>query len=271
MIAALTAPACGSPGGEGGTGSESCQSIPKTQGASEACCPAWGVDACGASLFCAAFDGRTQATCYPLRSRADRAECTADEQCASASCNAEAGGCRSTPFTACDEGFGCAPDPQGGQYACQGATCQPYDAGQGAAIDTGAPMPQFTMGDGVGVLVLYKAGGHWSVTTACDTNFSGNTCAFDVTATAVPGSSLTNAAGTSLEPDDTLTTGSPVALEAKTGGDYDGMTFDAPPGASVTFSVRVGGALLPKLLVWSSNGELTQGSTSPTTLTPTSP
>src|SRR5690242_15443328 len=48
-----------------------------SQGLSGPCCPELGIDACGANLFCAAFDGREQATCYPERSRMDGTECTA--------------------------------------------------------------------------------------------------------------------------------------------------------------------------------------------------
>ena len=37
----------------------------RSQTLSQPCCTGWGADACGALLFCAAFDGRTQTTCYP--------------------------------------------------------------------------------------------------------------------------------------------------------------------------------------------------------------
>ncbi len=61
-------------------------SIPATQNLSQPCCPAWGADACGAGLFCAAFDGRTQFTCYPEHSRADGETCTENIQCVTKVC-----------------------------------------------------------------------------------------------------------------------------------------------------------------------------------------
>lgn len=113
--------ACG--GGGSGSGKESCSQA-ASQPLSSPCCEALGVDACGAGLFCAAFDGRTQATCYPERSRADRAACTADVQCLSGSCNKEAGACRSMPRAACDVGSGCASDPAGKRWVCVEAVCK---------------------------------------------------------------------------------------------------------------------------------------------------
>ena len=79
---------------EGGTTgvvapAESCKSAhPASQAASGPCCTEWGADACGAGLFCAAFDGRTQTTCYAERSRADGQTCTENIQCEGNACNA---------------------------------------------------------------------------------------------------------------------------------------------------------------------------------------
>ncbi len=66
--------------------------LPRAQAPSQACCLEYGVDACGAGLFCGAFDGRTVPTCYVERSRADGASCTQDIQCVSNSCNLAKGG-----------------------------------------------------------------------------------------------------------------------------------------------------------------------------------
>lgn len=92
----------------------------KSRGPSLACCASFGIDACGAGLFCAAFDGRTQATCYALRSRADSAECSADEQCQSGGCHPEAHKCRATYGSACSQDLSCATMPDGGTAACSG-------------------------------------------------------------------------------------------------------------------------------------------------------
>lgn len=113
---------------------------PASQALSEPCCLAHGMDACGAALFCAAFDGRTQPTCYPERSRLDRQSCFEDRHCASGSCNVEAGACRSMPGAACDAAIGCATDPAGGRFACvvESGTCQRVGDGSFGAVCAGA-------------------------------------------------------------------------------------------------------------------------------------
>jgi hypothetical protein len=90
------------------------------------CCTGNGVDACGAGLFCAKFDGRKQASCYAERSRADMAECSADVQCTSGSCNVAKGRCRSLPSQPCTADTGCA-ETGGDAYICIGTpkpTCR---------------------------------------------------------------------------------------------------------------------------------------------------
>jgi hypothetical protein len=131
----------GSPGGAGAP-SEDCTSIPKVQGLAQACCPAWGVDACGPGLFCAAFDGRTVDACYVVGSRKAGETCTADEQCESTSCNVAAGVCHAATGAPCTESAGCAgdqvcaADPQCHQSACSSLTCQPVEQGLVCATDT---------------------------------------------------------------------------------------------------------------------------------------
>ncbi len=121
--------------------SESC-SYPPSQTASQPCCLELGVDACGANLFCAAYDGRTQATCYLEHSRADMTECDEDRQCASSSCNTSLRKCRSLPLSLCETEVGCALDPQGNRYVCAGPTdltCKAIgDGSKGSACESAA-------------------------------------------------------------------------------------------------------------------------------------
>ena len=140
LLLAASVAGCGSSGGgpprDGGPGDgqpvdQDCTNLPKSQTASGPCCLAYGIDACGAGLFCAAFDGRAQATCYVEHSRADEETCTADVQCMSSSCNATAGKCRSSPAAACTTTVGCA-DVNGEKYYCD-STCKP--AGYGLCQD----------------------------------------------------------------------------------------------------------------------------------------
>ena len=68
-------------------GAGNCGAIQSGRGVSEPCCEAYGVDACGAGLVCAALDGRTASTCYVEGSRADGKTCTADALCVSGACD----------------------------------------------------------------------------------------------------------------------------------------------------------------------------------------
>ncbi|MBI5547749.1 MAG: hypothetical protein HY901_28030 [Deltaproteobacteria bacterium] len=83
-------------------------SIPKAQLPSAACCSDWGIDACGAGLFCAAFDGRTQPVCYVEKSRADGETCTENRQCFGGSCSASEGICAPDCQARCEEKKACA-------------------------------------------------------------------------------------------------------------------------------------------------------------------
>lgn len=99
-------------------GSDGCSGLGKSQQLSQPCCLSYGVDACGAYLFCAAFDGRTQPTCYAERSRLDNETCADDRHCMSGSCHPDLDRCRSTPLTQCTPELGCASDGRGNRYAC---------------------------------------------------------------------------------------------------------------------------------------------------------
>lgn len=81
--------------------------IPPVQGPSEACDPTYGIDACGAGLFCAAFDGRKLSTCYFNKSRTKGQTCALSEHCTTNTC--ASGVCAGAPFGApCQTDFDCA-------------------------------------------------------------------------------------------------------------------------------------------------------------------
>jgi hypothetical protein len=123
----------GTPTGDGGpVVAQDCSGIGTSQTVSQPCCLANGVDACGANLFCAAFDGRKQPTCYLERSRADMTECSEDRQCTSGSCNVESSKCRSMPGGVCSEAVGCATDA-GENSVCVAAKCTWTDGKTGSA------------------------------------------------------------------------------------------------------------------------------------------
>ena len=80
------------------------------QGLSDPCCPIHGIDACGAELFCAAFDGRTVFTCYPDGVRSAGESCLEDVHCAGGACST-VGSCKSMPGESCTAEVGCSnPD-----------------------------------------------------------------------------------------------------------------------------------------------------------------
>src|SRR5262249_36726876 len=72
----------------------------------------------------------------------------------------------------------------------------PADIGV-AIIDAGATIP-LTPGEAVGLFVQYAQGGHWNLSTTCDTRISGQPCAFDVVISPAPGASFSGVQGEGL-------------------------------------------------------------------------
>ncbi len=116
----------GSGGGSGDAAVTQGCDQPKSQSASAPCCLEYGLDACGAGLFSAAFDGRLQPTCYVDGSRLDRTEGNEDGQCVSGSCNLQTLECRSRPGTECESTTGCAAVGTQG-YVCASDKCTASD------------------------------------------------------------------------------------------------------------------------------------------------
>jgi hypothetical protein len=87
VLAALlaVAPACG---GDQPVEAET-EELPPSQGPSEPCNPEHGIDACGAGLFCAAFDGRKVHTCYANGSRLRGEACDDDDNCVTGNCTSD--------------------------------------------------------------------------------------------------------------------------------------------------------------------------------------
>jgi len=103
-----------------------------SQTLSEPCCVDHGPDACGASLFCAAFDGRVQPTCYMEHSRLVGEECNGDRHCASRSCNRGLAACRAIPGEACTVAVGCSSKLDGEHYVCADGSCRRSTGERGA-------------------------------------------------------------------------------------------------------------------------------------------
>lgn len=142
------------------------------------------------------------------------------------------------------------------------------------AIDTGATINS-TAGNGVGVFVTYTEGGHWTMSTACDTNTSQLSCGFDLFVSTVdPSATLSDPAGQDLSGPDTvdiLSDGS-LHLGTDTSTGLDGMTFNATPGASLQLQMYLDGELQPRFVYWIGKGVLHTGApTDPVNLAPTAP
>jgi hypothetical protein len=139
------------------------------------------------------------------------------------------------------------------------------------AIDTGATITA-TPGTGVGVFVEYATGGHWTITTACDTNTSGVSCDFDLFIAGVdPSTKLTNPSGkdlagldeVSIQGDGTL------HLYTNTSTALDGITFDAPAGAAIQLEMYLDAQPQPRFVYWIGDKVLHTGApTDPIDLTP---
>ena len=148
-------------------------------------------------------------------------------------------------------------------------------------IDADATL-QAKGGDGVGVFVEYKTGGHWHVFTACDfnqpTNPNGMACTFEVSASVITqgksGAGITNAKGESLANKDTVALqGDGTAhLFTETTTGLNGMTFDAPVGAVVELDVLLDSVEDPHYFYWIGKKVLHQGGPSdPLDLAPSEP
>ena len=117
-------------------------------------------------------------------------------------------------------------------------------------------------GDGVGVFVEYLTGGHWHVWTSCDTNISKAVCGFTGFVTVESGAQISNVQGENLETGDLAqldTSGGAVHLNVRTSTEFDGVTFDATPGAKVELEVYLDNDPDPRIVYWFGDGVLHQG------------
>jgi hypothetical protein len=140
-------------------------------------------------------------------------------------------------------------------------------------IDTGATLP-LDPGGSVGLSVQYAAGGHWNVSTTCDTRTSGATCAFDVIVSPAPGASFSGVEGHDLGSADTLDLRSDGSVRLVTSTSYatDGISFDQDPGAIVEIDALLDGAVQPPLVRLVSDGSVVEGvPTNPIALSPSDP
>ncbi len=90
-------------------------------------------------------------------------------------------------------------------------------------------------GDGVGVFVEYKKGGHWAVWWTCDTTRSKLGCTFSIGGTAAGG--LRNLTG---DTDARLVSGS-LSIASTVATEIHEIAFDTNPGEKLTLDAKVNG------------------------------
>jgi hypothetical protein len=181
--------------------------------------------------------------------------------------------CLGALVSACD-----GPDGDGGDrgdYSSGPPIMQPSANPQQVAIDTGTTVVA-TAGGGVGVFVEYTAGGHWKITTACDTNTSGVSCGFDVFVVGVDPTktTLSNPQGENLADLDTVAIQSDgsLHLSTTTGMGLGGLSFDATAGGAVELEMYLDGVIQPDFIYWIGGAVLHTGApTDPVDFAPSAP
>ncbi len=86
---------------------QDCTGIEKAAGPTAACCLAYGVDACGAGLHCAALESRTIPVCYFEKSVQSGGECTSDNLCMTGVCDLERRRCKKGRSETCSSSDDC--------------------------------------------------------------------------------------------------------------------------------------------------------------------
>ena len=128
-------------------------------------------------------------------------------------------------------------------------------------------------GQGAGVFIEYQSGGHWRLTTSCDTVKTNTSCGWDIIVTPEDGQSLTNIVTSDLEPDDSVLPykdNVSYRLIATTNADLDGFAFDTGPGAAVRVDAFLDEQCALPYFFWVGDGALHSGSpTNPLILVPT--
>jgi hypothetical protein len=119
----------------------------------------------------------------------------------------------------------------------------------------------------VGVFVQYKTGGHWTIWWTCDTNKTGESCAFDNTVSVTTGTIATVGSMTPGVAAMGVTQNSPENIEAQTTTTtgVDGVTFDTPLTSGqvpvITLDAKVNGVENPSWLFFVQDGKINGGTT----------
>jgi hypothetical protein len=189
--------------------------------------------------------------------------------CLSTACSYDNGNARRIPDEVLPGGGGNGGGGNGGGGA---ADCGPEEAVQ-TYIDVDAQIETMP-GEGAGVFVEYKKGGHWVLRTTCDTLKNNVPCAWDIIVTPEDGRSISNVVPQELESSDSVGTypkfPRSYQFVAETAGDVDGITFDTEPQTAISVDVFLDGACALPYVFWVGDGAVHTGAPSnPIVLIPT--
>lgn len=113
-------------------------------------------------------------------------------------------------------------------------------------------------GEGVGVFVEYRSGGHWHLWWTCDSKLSEESCDFSVKATA--SGPITNLDAAELRGGfATSPTATEVAATSTTTTEVHGIKFDTAPGAVLTLQASIGGLADGSFLFFVQDGKVNGG------------
>lgn len=115
-------------------------------------------------------------------------------------------------------------------------------------------------GDGVGVFVEYFEGGHWRIWWSCDTNQTGQSCDFTVSASAATGT-ISNLDDHDLDDDAVLKepSTSQIDVRSNTTTEVRGIRFDTDPGATITVEATLGSLRDGSFLFFVQDGKIKGG------------
>lgn len=140
---------------------------------------------------------------------------------------------------------------ESGEAAGPDMVLGPARASGGSQVDIDADATlTVNAGDEVGVFVQYARGGHWNLSTSCDTRVSRQSCAFDIVIRPEEGAAFSGVEGQELTRDDSIELRDDGSIRLLTTTSYglDGIVFDTTPGALVEIDVQLDGVSQPRFI-----------------------
>ncbi len=119
-------------------------------------------------------------------------------------------------------------------------------------------------GVGAGLFLETTSAGQWTLMTACDSDYSGYACDWDVVVSVAPGARLRAIEIWDAERSDDVFRIDSGALQwlALTGSDIDGLTFETDPGEPLRVDVLLDGESDPRFIYWNWDGAVQSGAPS---------